>query len=107
MRESRSSTHPLIAIGAVALAVAGLIYVNGLRAQVDELEETQREHQAAVNALRDTFSELEHAAREVASEMDRFESENWRDVVPDMQTATEQLANAVREVEAGVERLDR
>lgn len=106
MRQSTTSVPPLVSVGAVALAVAGLIYVNGLRAQVSELEQTQRENQEISDAIRSAFTELEQATEQVESEANRFDYENWRDVVPDVRSAADELAGAMRQMQRRLSMLD-
>ncbi len=101
-----TTSPPLVSIGAVALAVIGLIYVNGLRAQVDELEQTQRESQEISEMIRSAFADLEQATEQVESEANRFDYENWQDVVPDVRSAADELAGAMRQMERRLSMLD-
>jgi outer membrane murein-binding lipoprotein Lpp len=55
-----------------------------LRAQVESL-------QGEISDIKEKADALETSSGELRSQMNRFQSENWRDVVPDAQAASDQV----------------
>ncbi len=77
-----------------------------LEAQVSDLEEQLQAAKDAAYELKAATDDLELAAAEARDTADRFESENWRDVVPDARSAAERVDSAQSEVEAATAALD-
>lgn len=58
---------------------------------VMEKDEKIAELESRISELQDHVTSLEEKANEVTNQFDRFESENWREVVPDADDAVEEL----------------
>jgi cell division septum initiation protein DivIVA len=63
-----------------------------LRDQVDQL-------QTQLSNIKDKASSLKSASDDLQSQMARFQSENWRDVVPDAQQSSDSLESAQTELQ--------
>lgn len=81
-----------------------------LTERVDQLDAENQELRSKVDALttqleeaRDAVARVSRAADEVQSNAERFSSENWRSVVPDVEDASDELDQARREASDAVE----
>lgn len=86
----RSIKNVILAVG-LTLLIAGV----GLGVPVTALARTLSEVQSSTADLNEYIAELE-------SEVGRFDSENWRSVVPDVQIAIENVRSAYEDLEARV-----
>lgn len=105
MRLPTIHVPPAVSIGAVLLVALTVVYVDGLRTQVADSEAREQERESVISDLESHVSDLKRAGRELASDVDRFDYENWRDVVPDVRSAADDVERAVRDVEAAVDQL--
>lgn len=60
-------------------------------AMVSEKDERIAELESQIAELQNHVASLEEKANEVTNQFDRFEDENWREVVPDADNAVEEL----------------
>lgn len=81
-----------------------------LAEQVNQLEADKSDLQAKVDALteqladaRGKVAKVNSAADDVKAAAFRFDGENWRDVVPDVQSASDDLDTAKEEASQAVE----
>ena len=58
-----------------------------LRSQVSQLQEKVSDTESAAEKVKTDAEELKVASDDLQTELTRFESENWRDVVPDAKAA--------------------
>ena len=70
-----------------------------LRAQVERL-------QGEISDIKEKADALETSSGELRSQMDRFQSENWRDVVPDAQAASDQVESDQDSLKSSVDDAD-
>ena len=57
--------------------------------RITELEEQLEEARAQLASLEDRRDQLQSAAEDLRNNVDRLSSENWRDVVPDIDASSE------------------
>lgn len=81
-----------------------------LTERVDQLDAENQELRSKVDDLttqleeaREAVGRVSRAADEVQSNAERFSSENWRSVVPDVEDASDELDDARREAAEAVE----
>lgn len=70
-----------------------------LRAQVESL-------QGEISDIKEKAEALQTSSVELRSQMDRFQSENWRDVVPDAQAASDQVESDQDALKSSVDDAD-
>ena len=100
----------------IALSIAAASCSSGgpskdeLTEQVDQLEADKEELTAKVAELteqldtaREKVAQVSSAAEDVQAAADRFNGKNWRSVVPDVQSASDDLETAKAEAADAVE----
>ena len=70
--------------------------------QIDGLETQLREVRVKLIALESAVQKLQTASEELSSSQAGFDDTNWRDVVPEVKAATEEVTSALDEVNAAL-----
>lgn len=92
----------LIFVLATAAASCGSSKVEELEAQNEDLQEQVGSLKAKLEEVDGHVIELESAQSDLNDAVGRFESEDWRDVVPDVQSAAEEVESATAEVRSAL-----
>lgn len=77
-----------------------------LRGRIQELEEQLETYQAAAEDVKSEAEEVLAASAQLRSEVDRLDMENWRDVVPDIESATSLVETTQSSLDDSVGELD-
>lgn len=77
-----------------------------LRDQVSALEENISETRDAVEDVRSKAKEVQRASEDMQSQVGRFDGENWRDVVPGVESASGEVDDTQTALESSVSDLD-
>lgn len=77
-----------------------------LRGRIQELEEQLETSQAAAEDVKSEADEVRTASAQLRNEVDRLDTENWRDVVPDIESATGQMQTRHLSLDDSVGELD-
>lgn len=77
-----------------------------LRGRIRELEEQVETSRAAAEDVKSEAEEVQAASVQLRSEVDRLSTENWRDVVPDIGSATGQVETTQSSLDDSVGELD-
>lgn len=77
-----------------------------LRSQVTQLEAKVTKVETAAEEVKSNAEELKTASDDLQSELSRFNSDNWRDVVPDATSAGDEVEAKSTALESSISDLD-
>lgn len=92
----------LFTILASAVAACGSSKVKELEAQNEDLQEQIGSLKAKLEEVDGHVTELESAQSDLSDAVGRFELEDWRDVVPDVQSAAKDVESPTTEVRSAL-----
>ncbi len=69
--------------------------IEELEAQNEEKDQQIAEFETQINQMRDHIQTLESRTQEVNAQFERFQHENWRNVVPDAASSLENLNSEI------------
>lgn len=95
----------IVGIAAVAIVAATILHIGNIAGQVRELEEERDAQTFEIRRLGSAIAEIESASGDLERELDRFDYENWQDVVPDVRSAAAEVEGAAQEAQAQFSRL--
>jgi len=80
-----------IIVAALVLTGCGQSELDRTKAENEELRAQVASLQGEISDIKEKADALETSSGELRSQMDRFQSENWREVVPNAQAASDQV----------------
>ena len=77
-----------------------------LQGQVSALTEKLENTRTAITEVQEYSAKVKTAAEELESETSSFDDENWRDVVPRVRSAGDEVATAQTDLDSSIEELE-
>lgn len=93
-------------VAALVLTGCGKSDLDRTKAENEELRTQVESLQGEISDIKEKADALETSSRELRSQMDRFQRENWRDVVPDAQAASDQVESDQDSLKSSVDDAD-
>ena len=78
----------------IAAIIVSMLLLSGCHAAGIYTQQDIDAKDKQIAELKDHIEELESASNDLRANVDRLQSENWRDVVPDIEQSTEDLESA-------------
>ena len=74
-------------------------------AEIQSLEDQLSEAGSQIERVEEELFELKQASESLQTEIDRFDEEDWRDVVPDVVWANDELKSEIEDTEGELSKL--
>jgi hypothetical protein len=96
-------SKPWLSVVFLVCLLLTLVVVNRQRGNISNLEDSVMEYEEKLSDIRNHVDELESSVDGLRGAVDNFENENWRDVVPEVESATGSVVSEFEDLKSATD----